>query len=506
MTSRRTRRRRVAALFGAAVVLTLAWPGPSGAETSLGGYSGVARADAIHVEIFDPTIPLPSDPQIDLGIAYTKSNTDTGPVSRAVASYLWPGDVIGDGFDQLTGNPDSTYPVQINSRFPATTSAPATNRAQISDGNGMTTSSNDTTTKATASGLGVSGSSLNQPGKGLCKIINPKKCTDKSGSDGKVPVQVSKQVSALMTMTGGSSDSTVTVGKNSVTSTAHATGLGLKLLGGLITIGQVDITAKTVSDGKKAVTTGTTDISSVTIAGKSLGIDGKELNLAGSKIKLPDLPSTITDLLKDIGISFDYAVSSKTVNGADGSLSASGLIITVDTKLLHDALAPLTGALADLLNKFPNMSEVTALLGLGPKIEFIIGDVSSSATAQPAYVGTPLPGGGGSTSGSSSGGGAVTGGGSTGGSTGDTGTGVPAGTGSNPTQATTPTTPTQNVAQPVAFGLPALGSVPRLLILGGLLVAGAIGWVFRSAGGFLLGAGRNCNFGLSTGVPDLRKG
>ena len=500
-------KRWFAVLAGAAAV-TLSWPGPTYAGSPLGGYNGVAEADAIHVEIFDPTIPIPSDPQIDLGIAYTKSSTDTGPVSRATASYLWPGDVIGDGFDQLTGNPKSTYPVQINSRTPATHSAPAHNTAQISKGNGMTTSSNDTTTRATASGLGVSGQMLSDPGKGLCQMT-PSKCPP-SAPKVPVPVPVSNQVSGLVTMSGSSSDSTVTVGKDSVTSVAHATGSGIKLLGGLITVGNVDVTTKTVSDGKKAVTTGTEDISSVSVAGKPLGIDGKDLDLGGKKVKVPALPTDLTQLLKEIGISFDYAPTSKSVSGSTGSLSASGLVITVDTKLLHDSLAPLTGLLADELNKIPNMGQVTALLGLGPKMEFILGDVTTSAEAQQAYVAPPLsPAGGGGTGGDNGGGGYTggTGGGGGGGYTGGTGGGYTGGGQTNTGTTTGSNQPTStSTATPAAYSLPALGSLPRLLILGGLVLAGAFGWVFRGAGRFILGGGRSCAFGLSTGVPDLRKG
>src|SRR4051812_17864463 len=117
------RTKRTAALFGGVVLAVLAWPGPSSADTSLGGYSGIAQAEAIRIQIFEPVIPIPTDPgkpQVDGGVGYAKSNVDTGPVSRATSSYFWPGDTIGDGFGALAGNDKAQYSIQVNSRYPET--------------------------------------------------------------------------------------------------------------------------------------------------------------------------------------------------------------------------------------------------------------------------------------------------------------------------------------------------------------------------------------------------
>lgn len=494
------------ALLGTATVATLMWPGPTSADTSLGGYSGTAQAEAIRIEIFEPVIPIPATPQIDGGIAYTKASTDTGPVSRGTASYLWPGDVVGDGFNQLVGNEKAQYPIQVNSRYPATQGAPAKNTAQLTEGNGMTTSTDGFNTKATTTGLGISGPNTdllsgigqglqNLPGMGGKSSASPTKVPD-------LPVPVGPLLAGLATVQNVKSISTVAVGAKSVTSSAQTYLSEVTLLGGLITIDGMKTKATTVSDGKKATTTGSIDAGVVKIAGMDLGLSGSGLELGGSSVKLPAVPDSVMKVLEKIGISFRFAPTSRKVDGAGGSLASAGLEVTIDTQPLKSALnlGGLVGPLQDLIQKIPKLgSQIAPLLGLGPKIVFRIADVQTAATAAPAYSG-PLPSvppPGGNVGGG--GGGSVNGGGA----------GVPInpGTGGFPSQNPTgPTGTTSPVTQPASFALPGLGTIPRLIILGALVLAGVFGWLFRSVGGFILGGGRNCAYGLSTGVPDLRKG
>ena len=68
-----------------------------------------------------------------------------------------------------------------------------------------------------------------------------------------------------------------------------------------------------------------------------------------------------------------------------------------------------------------------------------------------------------------------------------------------------PVESTDVAVQPVGSGLPPLGSVPGALLVGGLVLAGALGWWIQRIGGFVLGGTASCAHGLASGVPDLRK-
>ncbi|HWU33084.1 MAG TPA: hypothetical protein VN108_09425, partial [Marmoricola sp.] len=98
-----------------------------------------------------------------------------------------------------------------------------------------------------------------------------------------------------------------------------------------------------------------------------------------------------------------------------------------------------------------------------------------------------------------------------GGTTAGGGTGVPGNTGvtgtpntTSPTGGGTGGTGGYHLASSTP-GLPPLGSVPGMLLIGGLILAAGLGWFFRAAALSALGAGSTCPHGLANGLPDLRK-
>lgn len=487
-------------------LLTLAWPGPAWADSSLGGYSVTSSASVIHVEVFEPVLPLPSSPQGDLSIGYTQTSADSGPSTRALASYVWPGAVIGDGFNQLSGNPNSVYPIQVDSRYPATTSAPAKNTAQITDGNGMTTSTDGATTTANVTGLGIAGPDVNLLGglgTGLGSLSG-KPSKVKPTPD--VPVPVSSTLASLVTAKGVTSNSTVKVLDKSVTSTSTAAASDISLLHGIIGLSGVKVTDTVTSDGTKATTTGEATIGGLTIAGVKIALGDAGITVGSSAVKLPALPTSLTSLLKSLGIQLDIAPVTKTVSGATGTFAGQALVVTLDTGPLKQAL---NGPLSLLINLLGSTAatQLAPLIQLAPKFVVKLGEANTSVSASPPYTG----GNSGGTTGSTGGG--FTGGGS-GGTIGGGGTSgavisTPGTPGTPGTAGGTPATGTGlpgSSPQTAAYSLPGLGSMPKFLIVGALILAAAIGWLMQAAGGLMLSSGGTCGMGLETGVPDLRKG
>ena len=482
-----------------AALLALTWPGPASADSSLGGYSVTSSASVIHIEVFEPVLPLPSSPQGDFSIGYTAATADSGPSTRALASYLWPGAVIGDGFNQLTGNPNSVYPVQVNSRFPATASAPAKNTAQLTDGNGMTTSTDGVTTEANVTGLGIAGPDVNLLGglgTGLSQLGGGKPTKPLPDA----PVPVSSTLATLVTAKGVTSNTTVKVADTSVTSTSTAAVADVSILHGLIGLSGIKVDSTVTSDGTKSTSTGEATIGGLTIAGLKVSLGDSGLTIGSTPVALPALPSSLTTLLKSIGVEIDVAPVTKTATATSASFTGQALSVTIDTGPLKHAL---NGPLSTLINLLGTTAatQLAPLIELAPKLVLNLGDMSNSVSASPPYSG----GGGGGT---------VGGGGVVGGSTGGTTGGVLPGTGpivipgtpgsSGGGQQTTSSGGSQPTS--ASLSLPGLTSMPKFLIIGALLLAAAIGWAMQAAGGLLLGDSKTCRLGLNTGVPDLRKG
>ncbi|WP_034272523.1 choice-of-anchor P family protein [Haloechinothrix halophila] len=499
-------------------------PAHAEAEPGFSGYSAEASASPIQLDVYEPTIPVPATPQLRLMLGYATVEADSS-LSSGRASFLWPGDFVGEGFRSVIDNlglPDELsepigergYPLQVNSRHPA---GPQRQADEPVPGTVMRTSAGAERTTARA------GYSSN------CEV-------ERSGEDEQPPESPSPGTPELPSLPGRSESSTpaserqdsgecpippqlaalVDVGGYIATSETALTGgdvvtrsrsevSDVQLLGGLVTLSGVTATAVTGSDGAKGKASGSADYGRLSVAGQTFTVGPDGLTAPGRKVRLPGIPDDPAKALERLGITITVPRPDRTVSGDKAISRSEGLIVDVDTTVLRDWLDALPiELLAELINRLPDeASELKSLLGaalqLSPRFVIHVGTAASTVdTVQGIDI--PLPG-------PEPGVDAEPPTGTAPGGTPEPGPAPETGSAAAPASTGEPPAPAVANAVPerASAGLPPLFSMPGALLFGGIALASLAGGYLRKLGGLVLGGGVVCQHGLRTGLPDLRK-
>ena len=511
-------------------------------SSALGGFSASSIATPIRVEIHEPMIPIPADPQAEVDIAYTKSVATSGPAGKGRASWLWPGDPVGEGFktfvEQMQLPPqlgENGYPVQVNSEYPG-------ENGDISDepfpGMVMRTSADSETTVAKA-GFSTTGDLEDGDGGGKDKaggsggtpappappglptlpgVPAPGSTTTSAGAGDRQPgTQTDPQpdplgaLSSLVTAEGMSSVSKTTYGTDTVVASAITHVKGLSILGGTITADSVRVLSRTTSTLSTSKNDNDVTVEGLAVGGVPFGITKDGAVVSDSKQPIPGLPDQAAAALAELGVSFTLPHATRSASAGAGSQEVRGLQISIDFAALHSRVdtGPVDGVIASLPDQLDQLKgPLGAVTKVQPHVVVVLGEAqtASSTVAPIDYSPTGTDPGATTPSDGGSGGGGAGGTGGSGGSSGTVSTG--GSTGGAPTDSGAiagPAESTEVAVQPTASGLPPLGSVPGALLVGGLVLAASLGWWIQRIGGSVLGGTASCAHGLSSGVPDLRK-
>lgn len=531
MTRRNQRRARLlitGGILASTLPLTGA-PGLSGqaaqaadGEAAYGGYTAQAWSSPVRIEVFEPSLPIPVDAgiaQLEFLMGYSKVKADSG-MSSGRSSLFWPGDPVGEGlktFAEQLGLPstpltENGYPVQVNSQYPGDTPTQKDNKIP---GTIQQTTSGDRTAIA-ETGFSPDGA-----------VLGPDEADGGSGGGSGNPLtDLTDQLQGLLTGGLGGARATaapgnplglivdvdgyVSVSKMDATkgpvSTVSRSTLGeVRLLGGLIRLGGVETVARASSDGTTGKTGGKAVWGTMAIAGQEFGIGPDGAIVSGKTMPIPGLQDLPADALEQLGITITVPKPVRTVEGDQATSESAGLRITIETKLLSPLLKALPlSAITKLIPDMPGQAGqlkgvLSGLSSLSPKIVVTVGAARATVdtvppievapvtpgTVTPPTTSTPKPAAG---------------------SVGvPPAAGAPAPAGAAPAPAAG--TPVDDLvdAAPASSGLPALGSIPGMLLVAAFLAAAIAGSWFRRLGVAALGAGAPCAHGLESGLPDLRK-
>lgn len=383
-TRRRWQRLTAVSLLLVLVAAMLALSGSPGAVAAeggdgsgnpaegLGGFSTEAEGAPFSMLLFEPVAPVPADPgepHLRADHAYVHTKLNTGPQGRALASTLWPGVLLGDGFPTVaglvagpTGQEPPEYPLKTDARSPGA-------QPEIC--------------KEAPGGVGM--------------------CSVAEGFEVLAKAQAGESPAGEQVAFGnfdGESFGRVVDGRAVTTVTAVAQ--DVNLLGGTITIDSVETTITTSSDGATGTSTGRTTVSGLSIAGQGYTIDEQGLRpTEGNALgELPELPGQ-EQTAESLGIEVTLLGHEQEVTEAEAMRSAGGLQIRVDLGVLRDQID--SGPIEELLEPLPALpnpgvpEDVTSPLPidvfakphlalqpafrLSPEVIFILGNANSETAA-----------------------------------------------------------------------------------------------------------------------------
>ena len=510
------------------------------------GYSALTTATPVYVEIYEPTIPIPAYPQAEVEFGYTKVVADSSS-SRGRASFVWPGDAVGEGAKTIVENlglpaeisgpiAEQGYPVQVNSGYPSGTPAEAN---EPIPGSVMRTGAAEKVTYA-QSGYSTTcdtsggeeggqggGETPGLPGipglpglpdlpvPGLDSLLGtssersatPTRSFSRSAEadEPAAECQIPAQMAGLVSFGGFQAYSYVERSAGEINGVSRSAVGDVSLLGGVVTMSGVKSKVTSTSDGAKPSGKGKANYGTINIAGQEFAIGPEGVEGGGQASPIPGLPDEPKAALAQLGLTITVPTPVYEVDGKEIKSTIEGLIVEIDTETLTDALRTLP--LQDILDQLPEEMKdlkkaLQAGINLSPRIVVHLGRATSKLeTADPIDLpDVPIP------DNDPEGEETTDDGGTTGGGTkgaGTTGGVTPPGT--TPSASTPGTSDSALPPAELASGLPDLFSIPGLLLAGALAGACVAGSYVRRMGAMALGGGGACSHGLDSGLPDLRK-
>jgi hypothetical protein len=476
---------------------------PAGADTTLGGFTVAAVASGITASYEQPNLPLPANPSLELNVGYSTAADNFGPTGSALASSLYPGQVIANSgpelgllFPGVPLPPAPIWPVQATTACPKgpnatnNTTPGATMEADCkTDSNTAITSFGSPGSNATgppaapSSGSGTPGLG---PVLGIGSVLS-------SGS----PTPSAPVGNDLLTMQGLSSTSTSGATGPKATATATADASGISILGGLITIGSVSTTATAISDGTTGTLSGASTAQHVVVAGQPVTIDSSGIHAAGNPGPGNPVLPVVQQVLSAAGITMTMTNPTDSNQGPQVSRQWDGFRIQIDLTTLDGAAGTLSKLVpATVLANLPLPVPDKQILVLD------IGWVSVNSAASPAYVFDPLA----SSSSSPSDSGALAGSSGDSGTTGTDGSQVgdsSLGTPGTPSTSGTPGMPGTNTLRSTSAvaASPLFKGISGGLLALALLAAVALGLAYLRTQSFIeaAGTGAACPIGETGG-------